>query len=128
MPKPGEVWLARVLPPPAPEFAEGVVFTTPYVMRGYGEREWRAFLKRTLARIQAPDEPSWRCGTESATAGTTSCSHRPKPLPGLWTSSGSTTFAASAPWRSTPRGTQPVLLSEWMRDQFSGAGEPFIEE
>lgn len=56
--RPGEVWLARALPPPAPGFAEGVVFTTPYVMRRYGEREWRAFLKRTLARIQAPDEPS----------------------------------------------------------------------
>jgi hypothetical protein len=56
--RPGEVWLARALPPPSPAFAEGVVFTTPYVIRGYGERAWRAFLKRTLARIQAPDEPS----------------------------------------------------------------------
>jgi hypothetical protein len=55
--RPGEVWLARTLPPPSPAFAEGVVFTTPYVMRGYGERMWRAFLERTLARIQAPDAP-----------------------------------------------------------------------
>jgi len=58
MGRPGEVWLARALPPPSPAFAEGVVFTTPYVMRGYGEREWRAFLERTLARIQAPDAHS----------------------------------------------------------------------
>ena len=41
---PGEVWLLRVLPG-APE---EVVFTTPYVMRGYGEAEWRSYLDRTV--------------------------------------------------------------------------------
>jgi hypothetical protein len=56
--KPGEVWLARALPPPSPAFAHGVVFTTPYVMRGHGEREWHAFLQRTLPKLKSPDEPS----------------------------------------------------------------------
>ncbi len=44
----GEIWLARVLPPPAPEFAQSVVITTPYVIINPGEREWREFLERTL--------------------------------------------------------------------------------
>ncbi len=56
--QPGEIWLARTLPPPSRAFAHGVVFTTPYVMRGHGEREWHAFLLRTLPRLKSPDEPS----------------------------------------------------------------------
>jgi hypothetical protein len=54
--RPGEVWLARTLPPPSEEFAHGVVFATPYVMRDYGEPEWQAFLARTLPKVKAPDE------------------------------------------------------------------------
>jgi hypothetical protein len=53
---PGEVWLARTLPPLSAAFTQGVVFTTPYVMRGYGEPEWQAFLARTLPKVKAPDE------------------------------------------------------------------------
>jgi hypothetical protein len=56
--KQGEVWLARALPPPSPAFSHGVVFTTPYVMRGYGEREWQAFLMRTFPKVQSSDELS----------------------------------------------------------------------
>lgn len=55
---PGEVWLARTLPPPSTAFAHGIVFTTPYVMRGYGEPEWQDFLARTLPKVKALDKRS----------------------------------------------------------------------
>jgi len=47
---PGQVWLARVLPPPLPLFDYSVVFTTPYVIARPGEVEWLAYLDRTLAK------------------------------------------------------------------------------
>jgi hypothetical protein len=50
---PGELWLARVLPPPAPELAESVVVTTPYVILEPTVSEWERYLERTLARIAA---------------------------------------------------------------------------
>ncbi len=43
----GELWYVRVLPPPL-SGSEHVVFTTPYVLLEPGEREWEAYLRRTL--------------------------------------------------------------------------------
>ncbi len=48
----GELWYARVLPPPIPGGSEHVVFTTPYVLLEPGLPEWQAYLRRTL-----PDAP-----------------------------------------------------------------------
>jgi hypothetical protein len=48
---PGEVWLARVLPPPAESIAEAVVVTTPYVVENPGPAGWQAYLDRTLPKI-----------------------------------------------------------------------------
>jgi len=55
----GELWYARVLPPPIPGGSEHVVFTTPYVLLEPGIHEWQAYFRRTLpdalkqARIDA---------------------------------------------------------------------------
>jgi hypothetical protein len=49
----GELWYARVLPPPVPGLEEHVVFTTPYLLIDPGEREWLAYFQRTL-----PDTPT----------------------------------------------------------------------
>jgi len=49
--EPGEVWLARVLPPPAAALAEAVVLTTPYVIVNPGPAGWQAYLDRTLPAI-----------------------------------------------------------------------------
>ena len=48
----GELWYARVLPPPFPGGWEHVVFTTPYVLLKPGIHEWQAYFRRTL-----PDAP-----------------------------------------------------------------------
>ena len=48
----GELWYARVLPPPLVGLDEHVVFTTPYVLIAPGEREWLAYFDRIL-----PDGP-----------------------------------------------------------------------
>ena len=48
----GELWYARVLPPPLPGLAERVVFTTPYVLLTPGKSDWQAYFRRTL-----PDAP-----------------------------------------------------------------------
>ena len=48
----GQLWYARVLPPPVIGHDEHVVFTTPYVLVEPGEREWQAYFDRTL-----PDGP-----------------------------------------------------------------------
>ena len=48
----GELWYARVLPPPQVGLREHVVFTTPYVLVEPGEREWLGYFDRTL-----PHEP-----------------------------------------------------------------------
>jgi hypothetical protein len=44
----GELWYARVLPPPIAGLEEHIVFTTPYVLVEPGEREWLAYFDRTL--------------------------------------------------------------------------------
>ncbi len=55
----GELWFARVLPPPFPGGAEHVVFTTPYILLQPGLAEWTAYFSRMLpqgapqARIDA---------------------------------------------------------------------------
>lgn len=51
----GEIWLARVLPPPGREFAESAVITTPYVIIDPGERDWQRFLDRTLPKTGIDD-------------------------------------------------------------------------
>lgn len=43
-----QVWFARVLPPPLPEYDEYVVITKPYVIVGQPETAWAAYLERTL--------------------------------------------------------------------------------
>lgn len=53
--KRGEVWLARVLPPPGPSFTASLVMTTPYVVVHPGEVEWQAYLDRTLPKVGAAD-------------------------------------------------------------------------
>lgn len=44
----GELWLARVLPPPVGAAKVSLVFTTPYVLRGASEPDWVAYLERAL--------------------------------------------------------------------------------
>ena len=44
----GELWYARVFPPPFAGLDEHVVFTTPYVLIDPGERDWLAYFDRTL--------------------------------------------------------------------------------
>ncbi len=51
----GELWYVRLLPPPAPEFEEHVVFTTPYLLLAPGEREWLAYFERTLPTTPTAD-------------------------------------------------------------------------
>ena len=50
----GELWLARVLPPPAPTFEEWVVFTTPYVLGRPGPDGWRDYLERATGVAKDP--------------------------------------------------------------------------
>lgn len=45
----GELWYARVFPPPVPELDVHVVFTIPYLLIDPNEREWIAYFQRTLA-------------------------------------------------------------------------------
>ena len=51
----GQLWYARVLPPPLPTGAEHVVFTTPYIFLATPLPEWTAYFRRVLpeARPQA---------------------------------------------------------------------------
>jgi len=58
--EPGEVWLARVLPPPAATFAEAVVLTTPYVILNPGPAGWQAYLDRTLPAIAADPKTAYQ--------------------------------------------------------------------
>lgn len=44
----GELWFVRVLPPPIPECAEHVAFTTPYVLVKPEADAWQAYFGRTL--------------------------------------------------------------------------------
>jgi hypothetical protein len=51
----GELWYARVLPPPLAGMEEYLVFTTPYVLIEPPEREWLAYFERTLPQ-DTPDK------------------------------------------------------------------------
>ncbi|MGQ9589478.1 MAG: hypothetical protein ACUVYA_04190 [Planctomycetota bacterium] len=44
----GELWYARVLPPPLPLRPEHVVMTTPYILVEPGRAEWEAYFDRHL--------------------------------------------------------------------------------
>jgi len=44
----GELWYARLLPPPFPDGSEHVVFTTPYILLEPPLPEWQAYFHRTL--------------------------------------------------------------------------------
>lgn len=46
----GELWFARVMPPPVPE-AGHVVITSPYVLQSPGESAWRAYFDRAAATV-----------------------------------------------------------------------------
>lgn len=47
--QPGELWLARVLPPVLESFDYSVIFTTPYVLLSPDKNSWEAYLKRTIS-------------------------------------------------------------------------------
>lgn len=49
----GELWYARVLPPPLLGTAAYVVMTTPYVLLGPGMSEWLAYFRRSLVKAPA---------------------------------------------------------------------------
>jgi hypothetical protein len=50
----GELWYARILPPPLADSDDSVVFTTPYCLIAPGKREWTAFLDRTMPKTGLP--------------------------------------------------------------------------
>ncbi len=45
---PGELWYARVLPPPHGNGPPSVVMTTPYILRRPGAADWKACIRRAL--------------------------------------------------------------------------------
>jgi hypothetical protein len=47
----GELWLARVLPPPAPSM-RSLVFTTPYIILEPDVAAWQHYLERTLPKTK----------------------------------------------------------------------------
>lgn len=49
--EPGEVWLARVLPPPYASLKQSIVMTTPYVFENPCPARWQKYLDRTLPAI-----------------------------------------------------------------------------
>lgn len=51
----GEIWLARVLPPPHPSLDEHVSFISPYVIESPGEAAWLGFFERMLPKVRARD-------------------------------------------------------------------------
>jgi hypothetical protein len=54
--KEGELWYARVLPPPIPGGSEHVVFTTPYVLVEPGPRDWLAYFGRAFPHTARVDD------------------------------------------------------------------------
>lgn len=51
----GELWYARVLPPPADPVDYAVVITTPYVLMGHSKEEWTEFFARHGIRKSDPE-------------------------------------------------------------------------
>ena len=59
----GELWYVRLLPPLTEAFAHGVAFTSPYVLRGTIDKDWRAFFERqeqALPTLGSPEETARR--------------------------------------------------------------------
>lgn len=54
--RPGELWYARILPPPLDTDGASVAFTTPYVVVRPGVEDWLAYLRRTPPRTGESDE------------------------------------------------------------------------
>jgi len=54
----GELWYARVLPPPATNFDVHVVFTTPYLLVKPSETDWLAYFDRSLPAASSPKRNS----------------------------------------------------------------------
>jgi hypothetical protein len=52
----GQLWLARLFPPPAPDLDYHVVFTTPYVILEPGLGAWERHLRKALRAIR-PEDP-----------------------------------------------------------------------
>lgn len=51
----GELWLARVLPPPRPDMPHALVISTPYVVQRPDLGQWQAYLQRTLGDTKTGD-------------------------------------------------------------------------
>jgi hypothetical protein len=51
----GELWLARVLPPPHPSVESHVSFISPYVIESPGEAAWLGFFERNVPKVRARD-------------------------------------------------------------------------
>jgi len=51
----GELWLARVLPPPVPALDESIVVTTPYVIKNPDVAVWEQYLDRVLPKTKLDD-------------------------------------------------------------------------
>jgi hypothetical protein len=54
--RPGELWFVRLLPSARPEREPSLVFTTPYVIQQTEEKDWLAYLERTLSKIRLKDK------------------------------------------------------------------------
>lgn len=54
--KKGELWYARVLPPPTAGGQEHVVFTTPYIVLHPGLPQWREYFRRTIPAAAPVDD------------------------------------------------------------------------
>jgi hypothetical protein len=51
----GELWFVRLCPPVVP-VTYHVVFTTPYVLTGFGKADWTAYLSKSLIGLTAPEK------------------------------------------------------------------------
>ncbi len=52
--KKGQLWYARVLPPPLPAGSEHIVFTTPYIFLDTPLSEWMAYFRRVMSKVPQP--------------------------------------------------------------------------
>ena len=59
----GQIWFARVLPPPNSRCRRHIVFNTPYVIEDYPERAFIDYLERELARMAMKRKPPRMDGT-----------------------------------------------------------------
>lgn len=60
----GELWYARVLPPPFAGTEEHLVVTTPYVLSRPGEAEWLAYFQRAAGGDAEGYARHMKCGPE----------------------------------------------------------------